>query len=79
MRSFKLRKPRKRLKSPNPMKTTTITIVPKNPASKWVALDAMNKIVAEGLTPDDVRKQAEKKESVFFLMYIPDEGAINYY
>jgi hypothetical protein len=79
MRSFKLRKPHKRLKSQKPMETATIKIVPKNPASKWVALDAMNKIIAEGLTPDDVRKEAEKKTSVFFLMFISPKGAINYY
>jgi hypothetical protein len=49
----------------------TIQIRPKKRTSRWVALDANNKIIAEGLKPETVEATAKKKTTVFFLMYVP--------
>ncbi len=55
----------------------TIQIRPKNPSSKWVALDINNKIVAEGAKPEAVSEKAKKVTDVFFLVFIPKKG-VNY-
>jgi hypothetical protein len=52
----------------------TITITPKNPESRWVALDENDNIISEGKTPEEVIKEAKKKSADYFLMFIPEEG-----
>lgn len=54
----------------------TIQIKPRNPNSRWVALDINNKIISEGLKPEDVQTAAKKTHSVFFLMYVPKKNTI---
>ena len=51
-----------------------VKIRPKNPASRWVALDVNNKIIGEGRTPDDAKREAKKIAEVFFLMHVPEKG-----
>lgn len=51
-----------------------ITVSPKSPDSRWVALDSNDKIIAEGKTPEFVVKEAEKRSDNFIIMYIPIEG-----
>jgi hypothetical protein len=48
-----------------------MNIDPKDPNSNWVAIDKNNKIIAEGLTPDDVIIKAKKTRKKFSLVFIP--------
>lgn len=52
----------------------TFTITPKNPESKWVALDQDNNIIAEGKEPGDVIEEAKKTGVEFTLMFVPQKG-----
>lgn len=52
----------------------TITITPKDPNSRWVALDDDNQIIAEGKTPDEVIESAKKTDKAFTIMFVPVEG-----
>lgn len=56
--------------------TNTITMVvsPKNPDSRWVALDFNNSIISEGKTPQEVKVMADEKAKEYFLMFVPVEG-----
>lgn len=51
----------------------TITITPKNPESRWVALGEDNNIISEGKTPEEVIEAAKKTDKAFTLMFIPLE------
>ncbi len=53
----------------------TITITPKNPDSKWVAIDENNNVIAEGIEASEVIKEAKKKNVEFTLMFVPKEGS----
>lgn len=55
-------------------KDISIEVSPKNPDSKWVALDNYNKIISEGVNPENVVAEAQKKSDDFFMMFIPKEG-----
>jgi hypothetical protein len=52
----------------------TITISPKNPESRWVALDQDNKILSEGKTPGEAIEAAKETGKEFTLMFVPLEG-----
>jgi len=52
----------------------TMTITPKNPDTKWVALDANDNIISEGKTPEEVVDKAKNVSGEFFLMFVPQEG-----
>ena len=52
----------------------TITIKPKNPESRWVALDEDNNIISEGKTPNEVIEAAKQKNNNFSVMFVPIEG-----
>jgi len=53
-----------------------IELKPKNPHSRWVALDARNQIIAEGKNPEAVERKAIQLTDVYFLMYLPKKGLI---
>ena len=54
----------------------TSVIKPKDPKSKWVALAIFenDKIIAEGIEPDDVIEKAKKTGKEFSLMFVPKKG-----
>ncbi len=52
----------------------TITITPKNPDSKWVAIDSDNKIIAEGIEAGEVIEKAKESKVEFTLLFIPQKG-----
>lgn len=52
----------------------TITIAPKDPKSKWVALDNSNSIIAEGENPNEVIAEAQKTGKEFTIMFVPKKG-----
>ena len=52
----------------------TLTITPKSPDSRWVALDDDNKIISEGKTPDETIELANQTGKNFALMFVPVEG-----
>lgn len=53
-----------------------LVIIPKNPDSRWVALDMFdgNKIIAEGKEPSNVTEEAKKIGKQFMLMFVPIQG-----
>jgi len=51
------------------------TPMPKNKASRWVAVDFDDKIIAEGSSPDEVRKEALKVTDKFMIAFVPITGA----
>lgn len=73
MRSFKPRRAPHKTPDRKAM-PATIQIKPKNPNSRWVALDINNKIISEGNKPETVEAKAKKITDVFFLMFVPKEG-----
>jgi|KBSMisStaDraftv2_1062788.scaffolds.fasta_scaffold3276522_1 hypothetical protein len=52
----------------------TITITPKNPEAKWVAIDQSNKIISEGQNPNEVIDAAKKITDNFTIMFVPKKG-----
>jgi uncharacterized protein DUF5678 len=54
--------------------TTTITITPKNPESRWVTLDEDNNIISEGKTPGHAIEEAKETGKPFTVMFVPLEG-----
>ncbi len=67
----------KRLNKPFYMNTTdeiTMTVLPQNPESRWVALDSNDMIISEGKNPNEVIVDAQTKSDNFFMMFIPIEG-----
>ncbi len=54
--------------------SNTITIEPKNPKSKWAALemDNPNNIISEGIKPKSVFNEAEKSGKKFTMIFVPD-------
>lgn len=48
-----------------------ITIRPKSPRTRWVALGVNNEILVEGIKPQTVHKKAEKLGVIYFLMWVP--------
>ncbi len=51
-----------------------VAITPKNPKTKWVALDANEVIISEGDSPMNVAQEAKKKTTDFSIMFIPAPG-----
>ena len=51
-----------------------LAITPKNPKTKWVALDSNDKIISEGETPVIVANDARKLTDDFSIMFIPTPG-----
>jgi hypothetical protein len=49
---------------------TAITIKTKKSSSRWVAIDAKNKVITEGMTPESVRKRAIKITDNFVLAFV---------
>ena len=52
----------------------TVTITPKNPDTRWVALDEHNNIISEGKTPDEAIEKAKKTDKSYTLMFVPLKG-----
>lgn len=48
-----------------------ITIMPKNPESRWLAIDDNNKIISEAMTPKQVISEAYRINKKFTLMFVP--------
>jgi hypothetical protein len=57
-------------------KDLDLVIKPKNPDSRWVALDLFDddKIIAEGIDPSDVTEKAKITGKQFMLMFVPNQG-----
>lgn len=51
-----------------------ITVSPKSPETRWVALDQKNEIISEGKTPAEAIEQAKKITDNYTLMFVPLEG-----
>jgi len=49
-------------------------VTPKNPDSRWVALDSNDKVISEGINPSEVISEANKISNDYFIMYLPIEG-----
>lgn len=79
MSSFKSRKShhlknRRKMPAAATIRPNT-TPMPKNKASRWVAVDFDDKIIAEGINPDEVRKEALKVTDKFMIAFVPISGA----
>lgn len=52
----------------------TMTISPKSPDTRWVALDEKNNIISEGKTPGEAIEKAKNTGKEFTLMFVPLKG-----
>jgi len=49
-------------------------VTPKNPDSRWIALDSNDAVISEGKTPFETIQEAEKITQEYALMFVPIEG-----
>ncbi|MEX0813655.1 MAG: DUF5678 domain-containing protein [Chitinophagales bacterium] len=57
--------------------TATLNINPKNPDSRWIAVNVKDnsKIIAEGKTPQEVIKKAKKTGVNYILSFVPKKDS----
>ena len=55
-------------------KEFTVTVNPKSPDSRWVALDFKNELISEGKTPEEATEKAKIITDKFLLMFVPKTG-----
>ena len=51
-----------------------LSVHPKDPNSRWVALDNDDNIISEGKNPKEVTLEADKTSKNYFIMFVPTEG-----
>lgn len=67
----------RRIQTLSTMKTTekfALSVTPKSPDSRWVALDIDNKIISEGKTPEEANTKAKEISEFYLLSHVPKKG-----
>ncbi len=55
-------------------KEFTLTVNPKCPDSRWIALDFKKELISEGKTPEEATSKAKVLTDKFILMFVPEAG-----